>query len=336
MSMGTDKAPARSETSILLEVSALVRRNVGEHERGAVEVQGETVGYELCTIDARSNQQRERDTHRGRPDGNIMVVVPGHGQTIHGPKKLVTTAALMSRSRIAWCIDTAPAKGGDRTEAQAIARVVKENISTTFPDMEEPIAATLIGWSHGGSQALLAAEFAPDLFPQFLGLCPTGFVDRQPLELLHSFFLEATRILWASVRQRDWTCLKDTLRVGWNAGVGLIKDLWKTKSLRRLIEDIGWAARNVASSPIGYTGEIVLLFGAQDTAVRWCDLFPECDRPQDIAKFLVEYQEKNFPLASRVEVQVVEGAHVAPETDAPSFLQTGLSLLEQLDEQGNG
>ena len=27
---------------------------------------------------------------------------------------------------------------------------------------------------------------------------------------------------------------------------------------------------------------------------------------------------------------------IAPETDAPSFLQTGLSLLEQLDEQGNG
>ena len=336
MARGIDKAPARSETSILLEVSALVRRNMGEHERGDVEVPGETIGYELCTIDARSDQQRERDTHRGRPDGNIMVVVPGHGQTIHGPKKLVATAALMSRSRIAWCVDTAPAKGGDRTEAQAIARVVKENISTTFPDMEEPIAATLIGWSHGGSQALLGAEFAPDLFPQFLGVCSTGLVDRQSLELLYSFFLEATRILWASVRRRDWTCLKDTLRVGWNAGVGLIRDLWNTKSLRRLTEDIGWAARNVTSSPFGYTGEVVLLFGAQDTVMRWRDLFPGCDRPQDIPKFLPAYQEKNFPLASRVEVQVVEGDHVAPETDAPSFLQTGLSLLQQLDEQGNG
>jgi pimeloyl-ACP methyl ester carboxylesterase len=333
MAMSTNKVPPHSETSFLLEVSALGRRNVGETERGAVEVQEEAVGYELYTLDARSDQQREQDTHRGRLDGNIVVVVPGHGQTIHGPKKLVATAALLSRSRIAWCIDPIPAKGGDRTEAQAIARVVRESISTAFPEMEEPIAATLIGWSHGGSQALLAAEFAPDLFPQVLGVCPTGLVDRQVLELLYSFFLEATRILWTSVRQRDWACLKDTLRVGWNACVGLVQDLWRSRSLRRLFEDIGWAARNVASSPIGYTGEVVLLFGAQDTVVRWGDLFPECDRPQDIPNFLAAYQEKNLPLASRVEVQVLEGSHVAPETDAPSFLQTGLGLLGQLDEQ---
>ena len=332
MTMGSGNVPSRSETSVILEVSALVRRNVGEHERGAVEVRGETVSYELCAIDARSIQQLEQDTQCGRPDGNIMVVVPGHGQTIHGPKKLVAAAALLSRSRIAWCIDLIPAKGGDRSEAQAIARVVRESISAAFPEMEEPIAATLIGWSHGGGQALLAAEFAPDLFPQFLGVCPTGLVDRQPLELLYSFFLEATRILWATVRRWDWICLKDTLRVGWNAIVGLVRDLWNTKSVRRLVEDIGWAARNVASSPFGYTGEVVLLFGAQDTVVRWRDLFPECDRPQDIPKFLAAYQEKSFPLASRVEVQVVEGDHVAPEADAPSFVQIGLGLLEQLGE----
>jgi pimeloyl-ACP methyl ester carboxylesterase len=202
--------------------------------------------------------------------------------------------------------------------------------------MEEPVAATLIGWSHGGSQALLAAESAPDLFTQVLGVCSTGLVNRRSLELLYSFFLEATRILWASVCRRDWTCLKDTLRVGWNAIVGLVRDLRNSKSVRRLTEDIGWAARNVASSPFGYTGEVVLLFGAQDTVVRWRDVFPECDRPQDIPQFLAEYKEKNFPLASRVEVQVARGSHVAPEANAPSFLQVGLSLLEQLGERENG
>jgi hypothetical protein len=334
--MSTEKVPSRSDASIMLEVSALVRRKAGEYERGAVQVQGERVGYELYKIDARSNRQQEQNTHRGSLDGTIMVVVPGHGQTIHGPKKLLATAALLSRSRIAWCIDPTPAKGGDRTEGQAIARVIRESISTTFPKMEEPIAATLIGWSHGGSKALLAAEDAPNLFPQVLGVCSTSLVERHLLELLYSFFLEATRILWASVRRQEWTCLKDTLRVGWNAGVGLVRDLWNTKSVRRLIEDIGWAARNVTSSPIGYTGDVVLLFGAQDTVVRWRDVFPECDLPQDIPQFLAEYQEKNFPSASRVEVQVVEGSHVAPETDAPSFLRVGLSLLEQLGERRKG
>jgi pimeloyl-ACP methyl ester carboxylesterase len=263
-------------------------------EQGAVEVRDESVHHDICIVDARSTQQRELDAQRGRPGGNVMVVVPGHGQSVHGPRKLVAAAAQLSKSKIAWCIDATPAKGGDPTEAQAIARVVRERISTTFPETEVPIAATLIGWSHGGSEALRAAEHDPALFPQFLGLCPTGLVDRQPLELLLSFFLEATRILWESARRRDWTCLKDALRLGWNAGAGMVRDLWRTRSPRRLTEDIGWASRKVASSPIGYTGEVVLLFGAQDTVMRWHDVFPECDRPQNISKFLAEYKENNF------------------------------------------
>jgi pimeloyl-ACP methyl ester carboxylesterase len=305
-------------------------------EQGVVEVQGESVRYEMRVVDARSTQQREQDAQRGRPDGNIMVVVPGHGQSIHGPKKLVVTAAQLSRSKIAWCIDPVPAKGGDRIEAQAIARVVRDRISTMFPAKDGPTAATLIGWSHGGSEALQAAERDPDLFPQFLGLCPTGLVGRRQSELLYSFFLEATRILWTSVRQRDWTCLKDTLRLGWNAGAGLVRDLWRSKSLRRLTEDLSWASRKVASRPLGYSGEVVLLLGAQDTVVRWQDAFPGCERSRNISGCLAAYQERHFPQARRVEVQVIEGAHVAPEVDAPTFLRAGLSLLEQLDDTALG
>jgi pimeloyl-ACP methyl ester carboxylesterase len=300
-------------------------------EKGAVDIRGESVRYEMRVVDARSTQQREQDAHRGRPAGNVIVVVPGHGQSIRGPKKLVATAARLSRSKIAWCIDPVPTREGDRTEAEAIARVVRDRISTSFPARDEPAAATLIGWSHGGSEALLAAEHDPDLFPQYLGLCPTGLVDRRELELLYSFTLEALRILWGSARRRDWTCLKDTVRLGWNAATGLVRDLWRARSARRLVEDIGWATKKVAGRPIGYTGEVVLLFGAQDTVVRWHDAFPDCERPQSISRSLAEYQKQNFPHARRLEVQVIEGTHVAPEADAPTFLQTGLSLLEQWD-----
>jgi hypothetical protein len=298
-------------------------------------VGGESVRYELCTIDARSAQQRKRDAQHGRPDGNIMVVVPGHGQNIHGPKKLLAAAAQLSRSKLAWCVDPVPAKGGDRIEGQTIARVVRDRISSMFPAQDKPTAATLIGWSHGGAKALYAAEHDPDLFPQLLGLCPTGLVDRSRRELLGSFFLEATRILRSSARQRDWTSLKDTLRLGGNAGAGLAQDLWRGRSAKRLVDDIGWAGRKVASSPMGYTGEVVLLFGAQDTVVRWHDAFPECEEPQDIARVLTEYQKEHFPQARRVEVQIVEGAHVAPEVDAPTFLQAGLGLLGQWDGPGD-
>jgi hypothetical protein len=47
---------------------------------------------------------------------------------------------------------------------------------------------------------------------------------------------------------------------------------------------------------------------------------------------MLKCEEKNFPLAQRIEVRVIEGANIAPEVDAPSFLQIGLGLLEQLDE----
>jgi pimeloyl-ACP methyl ester carboxylesterase len=300
-------------------------------EQGVVVVDGEPVRYELHMVDSRPARQRGQDAQRGKPDGNVLVVVPGHGQSAHGPKKLVAAAAQLSRSKIVWCIDPVPAKGGDRVEAQAIARVVRDRISTTFPEGDEPTRATLIGWSHGGSEALLAAECDPELFPQFLGLCPTGLVDRRQRELLHSFVLEALRILWSSARRRDWTCLKDALRLGGNAAAGVLRDLWRGRSLRRLFEDIGWAASKVAPGPIGYPGEVVLLFGAQDTVVRWQDAFPDCDRPQEIPAALADFQDQNFPQARRVEVQVLEGAHVAPETDADRFLHAGLSLLEQWD-----
>ena len=300
-------------------------------EQGTVDVRGESVRYEIRIVDARTTQQREQDTQRGRPGGNIMVVIPGHGQSIHGPKKLVPTAAQLSKSKIAWCIDPVPARGGDPVEAQAIARVARHRIATAFPAKEEPATATLIGWSHGGSEALLAAEHDPDLFPQYLGLCPAGLVGRHRRELLCSFFLEAARILWASACRRDWTCLKDTLRLGWDVSVGLTRDMRRGRSARRLVEDVGWATSNVASSPLGYTGEVVLLFGAQDTVVRWRDLFPECAQPQDISTSLAAFQKRAFPQAKRVEVRVVEGAHVAPEVDAPTFLQAGLSLLGQWD-----
>jgi pimeloyl-ACP methyl ester carboxylesterase len=296
-------------------------------EQGEVEVQGESVRYQIRIVDARSTQQREQDARRGAPGGNIMVVIPGHGQSVHGPKKLVTTAARFSRSKIVWCVDPVPARGGDRVEARAIARVVRHRISIAFPSRDELPAATLIGWSHGGSEALRAAEQDPELFPQFLGLCSTGLVDRGRAELLYSFSLEATRILLASARQRDWTCLGDTLRLGRNAGAGMVRDLWRGRSARRVADDIDWAARNVTRTPVRYTGEVVLLFGAQDTVVRWRDLFPECERPQNISACLAEYQERVFPKASRVEVQVLDGAHVAPEADAPTFLQAGLGLL---------
>lgn len=310
-------------------------RPAESNEQGVVYVCGERVSYALRSLDARSARQKELDARRRRPEGNIIAVVPGHGQGSDGPKQLLATAARLSRSKIAWCIDPVPSKGGDPADGQAIARIVRDRISKSFSgDVWPRPAATLVGWSHGGSEALLAANHAPDLFPQFLGLCTLGLSKRQPLELVSSFALEALRILWSSLHHQDWACLKGTLRLGGNACIGLLRDLMRAGSARRLVEDIGWAGRKVSGRSLAYPGDVVLLFGRQDTVVRWQDAFPECARQEQIASSLAAFKQRAFPGARSVEVRVVDGCHVGPEVDPLTFLQIGLGLLGQLDAGG--
>lgn len=308
------------------EARRLLRAKEARSERGRVAVGNEVVQYEMWVVDA-------GEVPRDRPRGNVLVVVPGHGQTATGPKKLVATAALLSQSKIVWCIDPVPSRGGDRIEAMAIAAVTRQKLAALYgPADMVPPGATLIGWSHGGGEALRAAAHDPALFPQVLGLCPTGLAARHPLELLTSFFLEALRTLGWGLRRRDWSYVGDTLRIGRDLLVGLLRDLWRSRSLRRLVGDVIWASQQVTGQGFGYTGEVVLLYGREDRVVRWQDLSPGCAGPDDLARCLPAFRRRHLPQARRVEVEVVEGGHLAPEAKASTFLRTGLGLLGQLDE----
>lgn len=324
---GKNQSPG-GDGAIKAEVERLLRSGAVRHEKGSVSTGDETVHYEICIVDAQAHPSGEPPS--GSPEGWApVVVVPGHGQTIAGPRKLVASAALLSKSKIAWCIDPVPSRGGDRTEAVAIARVTRQRLEARGL----PPQATLVGWSHGGAEALRAAAHDSGLFPQYLGLCPTGLVDRHPLELLASFFLEVLRILARCLRRRAWARAADTLRMGLNLFVGLVRDLWRGRSLPRLVEDVAWAACKVPGQEFGYTGDVVLLCGAQDTVVRWRDALPGCACPADVGDALPALRRDCFPRARRVELHVVDGDHVAPETDAPAFLRLGLHLLGQLDER---
>jgi pimeloyl-ACP methyl ester carboxylesterase len=327
MADGGEKSARHTDDWYKAEVRRLLRPDAVRREVGSVAVGGEVVQYEIFAVDAREERGGRRPAD-GWLGGNVIVVVPGHGQTVEGPRKLVATAALLSKSKMAWCIDPVPSRGGDRTEALAIAEVTRQRLEA----LGAPARATLIGWSHGGSEALRAAGHDPELFPQYLGLCPTGLVDRHPLELLGSFFLEVLRILGRCLHRRAWARAADTLRMGLNLAVGLARDLWRGRSLRRLVEDVGWAACKVPGREFGYTGEVVLLCGAQDTVVRWQDALPGCANPDDVEGALEAFRQHCFPRARRVEMHILDGDHVAPETEAPSFLRLGLGLMGQLDE----
>jgi hypothetical protein len=324
-----------SEAAIQARVADLLERNRGEPAPGSVAVDGERVAYDLWQVDARTDRQRAEDTARGWPRGHVLVVVPGHGQTARGPRKLIATAALLSRSGLAWSVDPTPARGGDCTEARAIAAVVRQRMADRFPALDDepqrwPVQASLVGYSHGGAEALRAAACDPGLFPQFLGLCPTGLLARRPLELLASFGLESLRILGSALRRGDWSCLGDALRLGLNAfALGLFQDLVRSRSLRRLVEDVGWATARVTGRPFAYPGQVVVLFGREDTVIRWRDLFPHCRQPEEIGTHRATFQLAHFPQAHQVEVQVLTGTHIGPEVDAPRWLVRGLALLGQ-------
>jgi len=302
-------------------------------QRGSVIVDGETVQYELRTVDARSEAQRAHDARAGRPAGNIVILVPGHGQTVDGPRNLLAAAAELSRSGIACCIDPVPARGGDRVEARAIVAIARETIACLLPgDMQRPvpIQTTVVGWSHGGGEALRAASQDPELFPQYLGLCPVGLVERRPAELVCSFIQEALRVAGRNLLQGNVRCILTLLRLGANLLKGLLWDLQRSRSLRRLIADVRWACRRVPGPTFGYTGEVVLLWAEGDSVVRWRDAFQVCDCCQEIERSLPDFTRDNFPLAGRVEVRVLPGDHLSPEVTSASFLTVGLALLGQL------
>jgi len=302
-------------------------------EYGSVMVGGEAVQFELRTVDARSEARRAHDARAGRPAGNVLILVPGHGQTVDGPRNLLATAAELSRSGIACCIDPVPARGGDHAEAKAIVAIARETIACLFPgEMQHgvPIQATVVGWSHGGGEALRAASQDPDLFPQYLGLCPAGLVERRPAELVCSFFQESMRVAGRNLVRGNMRCILTILRVGANLLKGLLWDLARSRSLRRLIADVRWACRRVPGPTFGYTGEVVLLWAEGDSVVRWRDAFQGCNCGQEIERSLPDFSRDNFPLASRVEVLILPGDHLSPELDSASFLTAGLGLLGQL------
>jgi hypothetical protein len=294
--------------------------------QGSVEIDGRRVAYEWLEVDVRTEEQRRADADAGRLGGDPAVVIPGHGQTIASPRKLTAAAAALGGAGIAWCIDITPAAGGDPVKARALSLIVRDRIAALFP-AAPPVQATLLGWSHGGGEALRSAECDPDLFPRVAGLCPAGLIERRPGELLRSFLGEVAHIVWGALLRRNRTGLRDGLRVGCDILRGMGRDLIRSRSLRRVVDDIRWASRVVPGPRFGYNGDVALLFGRNDTVIRWQAVFPGCAAPGEIPAQLNAYRRRDFPAAARLGVSVLEGDHLSPESAAEEFVRAAYALL---------
>jgi hypothetical protein len=145
---------------------------------------------------------------------------------------------------------------------------------------------------------------------------------------LWSFILEGLRVFWDALLRLDCTVVR-VLAIGYDILAGVVCDALRTKSLRRVIDDMCWASRKVTGKNYKYDGTVVILFGRQDTVIRWQDVFPECHDPSNIGQFLEEYRRHNFSMVRRLEVRILEGNHIAPEINALLYINTAFDLLHQ-------
>jgi len=307
----------------------------GKTERGEAEVDGQTIGYTLYEVDARPESQRIANARDKALDGNLNVYVPGHGQTVTAAKNLIATIVALSSSKVLWAIDIDPPRGGDAARADALIKIIRKKASQDLFGGEGQEAAeppsfrvTIFGWSHGGAEAMRAAEKAPALFQQVIGLCPAGLTKRSPYEFAWSFVLECWRIFWDALPRLDRSIAR-ALAMGYDVLAGLFCDLLRSKSLQRVINDIRWASGKVTGQHYEYDGMVVILFGENDGVIRWRDVFTACQHPGNIGQFVEEYKKRDFPIVRGLQVRVLEGNHIAPETRAPLYVRAAFDLLDQ-------
>jgi len=301
--------------------------------KGQVDLQGQRIGYTLYSVDARSPEQRRQNDIGHRLDGDLNVFLPGHGQLARTARELIRTIADNSASHIVWSIDICPPKGGDPVKAEALLALLRERIAAElfYPvatDLVEPypVRVMLIGWSHGGGEALWTANVSADLVEELILFCPAGMVERRCSELVWSFTLECLRIFFHTLT-RTPRKLGAVLILMAEIAAGILGDLFATGSLRRLKEDICWVCVKAPGQGYGFKGRVVILYAEDDTVIRWRDVFPACAQAQDIQNVLDEYRRNNFPGASQLFVDVLEGNHASPESDPELYYQRALAAL---------
>ena len=105
-------------------------------------------------------------------------------------------------------------------------------------------------------------------------------------------------------------------------------DLVRGGSFRGVLDEMKSASRKVVGKSYEYDGHVVLLFGEDDTVIRWRDLFPACEDSSQVEQFLAEYRRNNFPGVRVLRVSILDGDHAAPELQAPLYVRTAFGLLE--------
>lgn len=301
--------------------------------RDSVEIDGETVSYSCYVIDTRDDAKRLKNNWENELDGNLIVYLPGHLQPADAAQNLHTAIAQVSRAGVVWSIDIDPPKGGDPAKALALIKMLHQMVLASLfenPDLASTqFKVTLIGWSHGGAEALRAAELAPEMIDCVVALCSAGLDSYSPLRLIGRLPREIARVTRDASRER-FEMLRSSLRFGLQLTRGLAMDLAHTRSPARLLKDFRWAGEKVVGPQYTYPGIVVIVLGENDAFFRWQNLLPECNRVEDLPDYLARYSKQEFPNVRGFDLRVLPGNHLAPELRASVYLQTTLESLQQM------
>jgi pimeloyl-ACP methyl ester carboxylesterase len=303
------------------------------HIRSSVDIDGESVGYSCLEIDARSDARRLKNKSQNKLDGNLAVYLPGHVQPVDAARQLHAAIVQASRAGVLWSIDIDPPKGGDPIKAAALIEILHQQVLGTLfenPDIaRKEFKVTIIGWSHGGAEALRAAELAPEIIDCVIGLCSAGLDSHTTFRLIRRLPREITRVTRDAYRKRSER-LRSSLRLGIQLTQGFATDLAHTRSPIRLVNDLRWVGKKVVGPQYGYPGSVVIVMGDHDAFFHWRRLFPLCDRIEDLPDHLDHFARQEFPNVRGFDLQVLPGNHLAPELHAPEYLQTASESLQRM------
>lgn len=295
-------------------------------KRDAVYIDHQKIGYYLY-----EHNPVDHQSPTSNATANVInVYIPGHGQRATTAQQLLTSITQMNPYQLTWSIDIDPAPGGSLNKARALVKIIEQKISKHYPsDGKDSIKIRLIGWSQGGSEAMLAAALAPQRIPSIACLCSTGLVQRSVTNLVSEFAIECTRILTDATLHRN-VSLSGAVRFGGDIILGIVNDVLSTRSVTCAWEDLRDATRQICGANYDYCGDVLLIFAENDTVIRWEDAFPGCRCPEDVHFMLPEYQRKYFPQVRNLKVEILPGNHFAPEADAERYIQTALMGIDPI------
>lgn len=255
-------------------------------------------------IDARTAQEKERDSALGVTGGPVIVFFQGHAQRPGDACSFTSALAKLSKSGIVIVpvCDTPYGESkdlrGDAGKDVILMEMVRgvlaskgirvKGYSPLIPDPvlidglppcrgEGDVAASLIpvGWSHGGLLARRFAHAYPGSVEGLGQVCPAGYEYLSPLGLVFRFMGESLRL------SRLAACghTKDTLDSMWGFIRGFVGDLLRSvpaavscfmpSKMLRVFKDIEdcsvYCGKN--SLCVNSPGPIAVIFGEEDTCM---------------------------------------------------------------------